>query len=108
MTKLLTTFAVAGVLGVAAAAAQSSADLEKHIAAAKAAAGTDHPGLFEQASSTAFAPRRGRSARLVVAERDVVEQTVPAAVEVAHLRLLLGRRGTPSPPRSSTTCITSG
>ena len=48
VTRLLATFACAGVLGVAAAAAQSPAEAEKHIAAAKAAAGADHVALFDR------------------------------------------------------------
>ena len=54
--------AVAGALGLTVAAAQSPAEMEKHIAAAKAAAGTDHPGIFDRICTearTVGAPRGG-------------------------------------------------
>ena len=53
MTRLLATFACAAALGVAAAAAQSPAEMEKHIAAAKTAAGSDHTGLFDRVCTDA-------------------------------------------------------
>ena len=43
MTKSLATFAVAGLLGVGLASAQSPAEVEKHIATAKVAAGSAAP-----------------------------------------------------------------
>jgi metallo-beta-lactamase class B len=66
VTRLLATFACAGVLGVAVAAAQSPAEMEKHIAAAKAAAGSDHVALFDRICSEARrvgAPRGGGAGR---------------------------------------------
>jgi metallo-beta-lactamase class B len=66
VTKLLTTFALAGVVGVAAAVAQAPADVEKHIAAAKVAAGSDHSGLFDRVCSEARTigqPRGGGAGR---------------------------------------------
>ena len=62
MTKLLAAFTLAGAVGVAAAAAQSPAEMEKHIAAAKAAAGTEHSGIFDRTCTearTIGAPRGG-------------------------------------------------
>jgi metallo-beta-lactamase class B len=59
---LFATFIVAGVLGVVlvvsgssrtVAAAQSPAEMEKHIAAAKVAAGKEHSGLFDRVCSEA-------------------------------------------------------
>jgi metallo-beta-lactamase class B len=50
---LLATFVVAGVLGVGLASAQSPAEMEKHIAAAKVAAGKEHAGLFDRVCSEA-------------------------------------------------------
>jgi metallo-beta-lactamase class B len=66
VTKSLATFAIAGALGVAAAAAQSPAEVEKHIASAKAAAGSDHAGLFDRVCAearTIGTPRGGVPAR---------------------------------------------
>jgi len=54
VTRLLTSLTLAGLLGVV-AAAQSSSDMEKHIAAAKVAAGSDHVGLFDRICSEARA-----------------------------------------------------
>jgi metallo-beta-lactamase class B len=53
VTKLLAAFTLAVALGVAGAAAQSPAEMEKHIAAAKVAAGKEHPGLFDRVCSEA-------------------------------------------------------
>jgi metallo-beta-lactamase class B len=50
---LLATFALAGLLGGVGAAAQLPAEVEKHIAAAKAAAGSEHAGLFTAVCDTA-------------------------------------------------------
>jgi metallo-beta-lactamase class B len=75
VTKLIATFVFAGALGVAVVvsgfsrtvvAAQSPAEVEKHIAAAKAAAGTYHPGLFDRICSEARTigqPRGGGGGR---------------------------------------------
>ena len=65
MTRLLTTFAIAGALGLTVAAAQSPAEMEKHIAAAKVAAGKEHAGLFDRVCSearTVGQPRGGGAA----------------------------------------------
>jgi metallo-beta-lactamase class B len=65
VTRLLTTFAIAGALGLTVAAAQSPAEMEKHIAAAKVAAGQEHAGLFDRVCSearTVGQPRGGGAA----------------------------------------------
>ena len=100
MTRLLTTFAMAGAFGLTVAAAQSPAEMEKHIAAAKVAAGKEHAGLFDRVCSEArtVGQPRGGGAGLPVA----------AVAAEARLRHLHARRGTPSLRRSSTTCTTSG
>jgi metallo-beta-lactamase class B len=53
--RTLVAFLLAGALGAWVAAAQSTAEMEKHIAAAKAAAGRDHVGLFDRICSEARA-----------------------------------------------------
>ena len=65
MTRLLTTVAIAAALGLTVAAAQSTAEMEKHIAAAKVAAGKEHAGLFDRVCSearTVGQPRGGGAA----------------------------------------------
>lgn len=54
MTRLFATFMWAAVAGLV-AAAQSPAEVEKHIAAAKAAAGAEHGGLFDRVCTEARA-----------------------------------------------------
>ena len=66
MTRLFATFVVAGVLGVGLASAQSPAEMEKHVAAAKAAAGTEHTAIFNRTcteAQTIGAPRGGARGR---------------------------------------------
>ena len=67
MTRPLSALGIAFVLAGGFAAAQAPAEVERHIAAAKAAAGTDHVGLFDRtcqqardfAAARASAPAEG-------------------------------------------------
>jgi len=67
--RRLVALALAGGLGTAAAAAQSRPEMERHIAAAQAAAGAEHVGLFDRICSEARAlsappaARGGRAGR---------------------------------------------
>ena len=66
MAKSFAAFAVAGMLGVGLAWAQSPAEMEKHIAAARLAAGSDHVGLFDRICAearTVGTPRGGGAGR---------------------------------------------
>jgi metallo-beta-lactamase class B len=62
MTKLIAGLGLAAFLGLGVVAAQSPADVERHIAAAQVAAGSDHVGLFDRICTEArnvAAPRGG-------------------------------------------------
>ncbi len=66
MAKSFAAFAVAGLIGVGLASAQSPAEMEKHIAAARLAAGSDHVGLFDRICAegrTVGTPRGGGAGR---------------------------------------------
>ena len=54
--RLLAGFALAASVGVGAAEAQSAAEVERHVAAAKAAAGTDHAGMVQKLCPPPAAP----------------------------------------------------
>ena len=53
MRRHFSALAIAVVLAIGLAAAQAPAEVERHIAAAKAAAGSDHAGLFERVCAQA-------------------------------------------------------
>jgi metallo-beta-lactamase class B len=90
MSRQLSALGIALALAASFAAAQAPADMERHIAAAKAAAGSDHVGLFD---------RTCQQARDFAAARAATPAAAPAAGARAGGA---GRGGPPPPPARDT------